>query len=372
MRSFFCFILITSCLFLCFDNELVYAGEGYVDVHIHLDPAGLNQKDPFAKKGSPRQKRPKTKGEIDYKSLAEDIVMKMNKMGVEKAILLPPPQTPSQHRTSTSYAKYLPATRYYPQRFYIGGGGGALSPLIYKYGEDEVTEEVRAEFQKEAEKLIKAGIVVFGEMSALHLSMRDNHIFSQVTPDHPLFLLLADIAAENNIPIDLHMEPVSQDISTPENILNISTRNPDRLKANVPNLKRLLEHNPKAKIVWQHIGWDNIGFMTIELLTGLLNQHPNLYIALRVEARPMKLDKSGPMANRIVDSNWNVHSQWKEFITEFSDRIVVGSDEFMGTRRQRPRPNDSFITTWDILKQFPTEIAQKIGRDNAVRIYNLR
>ena len=86
-------------------------------------------------------------------------------------------------------------------------------------------------------------------------------------------MLLADIAAENNIPIDLHMEAVPKDIPTPVSMLKASSRNPDILKANIQGLGRLLVHNRMAKIVWQHIGWDNIGYMTIELLTDLLKQH---------------------------------------------------------------------------------------------------
>jgi predicted TIM-barrel fold metal-dependent hydrolase len=209
-------------------------------------------------------------------------------------------------------------------------------------------------------------------MAALHLSMQEHHIFSQVDPDHPLFLLLADIAAENNIPIDLHMEAVPQDAPTPESLLRASSHNPATLRANIGGLERLLEHNQNAKIVWQHIGWDNIGYMTTDLLRYLLNKHPNLYVAIRVERRMLKVDQSGPMTNRIVDNNWNVRPEWRKFIIDFSDRIVVGSDDFMGMARQQPRPKDSFIETWGIMRQFPEEIARKIGRNNAARIYLYR
>ncbi|MBU1125655.1 MAG: amidohydrolase [Candidatus Omnitrophica bacterium] len=364
-------ILIISCLLFSPTDSILYAEDGYIDVHVHLDPMGLVQKKPFFTRG-PRGPRQRGNKGIDYAEMADTIVTWMDKMKVEKAILMPPPQVPTQSHGKSTYATYLEAIKYSPERLVLGGGGGVLNPLIYQYGKNEVTPEVSQHFREEAEKLIRAGITVFGEMATLHLSMQEQHIFSQADPDHPLFLLLADIAAENNIPIDLHMEAIPKDIPTPQSILNISSRNPNTLKANIPGLERFLAHNRKAKIVWQHIGWDNIGYMTIELLTDLLQKHPNLYLALRVEARLMKKDKSGLMPNRIVNRDGDVHPQWFKFITDYADRIVIGSDDFMGLKRSQSRPKDSFAETWIILSQFPEEIAQKIGRDNAARIYNLR
>ena len=372
MRNLVSYLLMIACLLPFFPDDVVFGENGYVDVHIHLDPMGLARKGPSSARPPRTPRRPMGGGRIDYEGMADNIVSLMDQMGVEKAMLLPHPQVPFQQGTAATYATCLFASAYYPKRLLVGGGGDTLNPLIYRYGRDEVTPEVRAQFREEAEKLAKAGIVVFGEMAALHLSMQERHIFSQVDPDHPLFLLLADIAAENNIPIDLHMEAVPKDMSTPENLLKISSRNPTILKANIGGLERLLEHNRKARIVWQHIGWDNIGYMTIELLTSLLERHPNLYLALRVEYRNMKMDESGPMPNRIVDEERVVRPEWEKFIADFSDRIVIGSDDFMGLMRPESRPQDSFKKTWSILEQFPEEIASKIGRDNAVRIYNLR
>ena len=372
MRTLLTIVLMIVCLTLFFPGGTFCEEGNYIDVHIHLDPMGLSQKSPPIARGPRGPRRFSGRGSVDYEGMATNIVLLMDKMGVEKAVLMPPPQVPNQQGTKITYAICLSAAKYYPGRIIVGGGGDTLNPLIYKYGKDEVTPKVRAQFREEAEKLAKAGIVVFGEMAALHISMHEHHIFSQVDPDHPLFLLLADIAAENNIPIDLHMEAVPHDMPTPESILRISSRNPAMLKANIGALERLLEHNRKAKIVWQHIGWDNIGYMTIELLKGLLERHPNLYIAIRVENRQMKMDNSNPMPNRIVDSNWNVRPEWKQFIIDFADRIVIGSDDFMGMVRQQSRPKDSFRETWGILGQFPEETAHKIGRGNAVRIYNLQ
>ncbi len=374
MRNLVGILFLSAGLILFFSGEVFCDGIFGIDVHIHLDPMGLARKGP-SPAGAPRgPRRFRGRGgvrDVDYEGMAGNIVSLMDKMGVEKAILMPPPQVPGQEGTNLTYGTCLSAARYYPERLIAGGGGDTLNPLIYQYGKDEVTDDVRARFRAEAESLVRSGVAVFGEMAALHLSMQEHHIFSQVDPDHPLFLLLADIAAENNIPIDLHMEAVPRDMATPESILNISSRNPATLKANIGALERLLEHNPGAKIVWQHIGWDNIGYMTTGLLADLLKKHENLYIAVRVEYRQMKMDKSGHMPNRIVDEDWNIYPEWAKFITDFSGRVVIGSDDFMGIARQGARPKDSFVETWSILEEFPEEIARKIGHDNAARIYSV-
>lgn len=370
MRKLLIIIFVTVSLSLLFPWDTFCAGANYIDVHIHLDPMSLQRPASFAR-GPRGPRRFSGREGVDYEGMATNIISLMDKMSVEKAILMPPPQVPNQRGMKATYATCVSVAKYYPDRIIVGGGGDTLNRLIYKYAKDEVTPEIEAQFRLEAEKLLREGAFVFGEMSALHLSMQEHHIFSQVDPDHPLFLLLTDIAAENNIPIDFHMEPVPQDMPMPESLLKISSFNPAMLKANISGLERLLKHNRKAKIVWQHIGWDNIGYMTIELLWYLLGKHPNLYLALRVESRQMKMDNSNFMPNRIVDSNWNIRPEWRQFIIDFSERIVIGSDDFMGVLRQQPRPKDSFRETWGILWQLPEEIAYKIGRGNAVRIYNL-
>ena len=364
-------ILAVVCFMALFSCSVARAESGYVDTHIHLDPmAMVRQKGPSLARGPRGPGRSRGGSQVSYADMAENIIALMDEMGVAKAILVPPPQVPSQQGVKSTYEACVLAAAYYPKRLLLGAGGDSLNTLIYSYAADEVTPEVKALFRMEAERLVKSGIVVFGEMSALHLSMAEKHIFSQVEPDHPLFLLLADIAAENNIPIDLHMEAVPEDIPTPESLLRISSRNPTVLKANIAGFERLLTHNPKAKIVWQHIGWDNIGYMTTGLIRGLLERHPNLYLALRVEHRQEKVDQSGPMPNRIVDRDWKVHPEWIRLILDFPKRVVIGSDEFMGLARRNARPKDSFLETWSILKEFPGEIASVIGRDNALRIYN--
>ncbi len=338
----------------------------YIDVHLHL----WGNQGPGIMPGVPGQKGPKGNksggsGEKDYESAAKNLMEHMDKYGVKKALLMPPPRT-RENIDLTEVQEFLKVAKNYPDRFAVAAGGDVLNPVIHETDASDVTENVKKQFKTEAEKLVSYGIKAFGEMAALHLSMNQKHVVESVSPDHPLFLLLANIAASHDMPIDLHIEAVPEDMPKPE---GLNDKNPDTLKANIPAFEKLLLHNTKARIVWQHIGWDNTGNMTTALLKKLLKAHDNLFLALRVEDRPFMIGSKTPMPNRIVDGSWKIKSEWLELFKEFPDRFVIGTDEFFGP--PGTKSPQSFEETWRILEQLPDDIAKKIGHDNAARVYKL-
>ncbi len=306
----------------------------------------------------------------DYQTAADNLIAEMDRYGVAKSLIMPPPQNPGQ-RGAYDYQNLLDATRRYPDRLLLVAGGGTLNPLIHGTEASAVTPELQSQFEEKAGELISAGAAAFGEMTALHLCMSKTHHYVQASPDHPLFLLLADLAARHNAPIDMHMEAVSKDMPVPPGLAQSCSANPAIIPATIPAFERLLAHNRKARIVWQHIGWDNTGHMTVDLLRRLLETHPNLYLALRVEEREVMVGGDGPMPNRIVDEGWKIRPEWVELISDFPDRFMIGGDEFVGIPGQTPRRPQSFAETWPILNQLPPDLARKVGYDNAARVYNL-
>ena len=79
-----------------------------------------------------------------------------------------------------------------------------------------------------------------------------------------------------------------------------------------------------------------------------------------------------PMPNRIVDDNLKIKSEWQDLFQEFPDRFVIGTDESIPNEGDTTRYPQSFEETWRILDQLPPDLAGKIGRENAIRIYNFR
>lgn len=359
-------------ILLCLTCGGASAGDGAatIDTHMHLL---IPSQGPTAS-GTPRlsRRRPPagapSSGDAvaGYLAAAESLIARMDREGVDRVLLMPPPQIPEQAgRVDNTWEHCLAVAQKYPGRIVPVGGGAVLNPLIHSIPASAVTAGDRARFEQEAEKLVRAGVKAFGEMSVLHLAMQEKHNYSEAPADHPLFLLLADIAARHGLPIDIHMEATLEEMATPPALAGVS-HNPRVIPATVPGFERLLAHNRQARIVWQHAGWDNTGQKTPELLRRLLAEHPNLFLALRVE------EKRRPFApNRPVADDGRIEPEWRRLIEDFPDRFVLGSDEFVGMPGRDRRMPQSFALTWSLLEQIPSDLARKVGRENPARIYGL-
>jgi len=360
------------------------AADGFIDVHMHLSgvyrPAGGQAPQsgpqdgvrhpppgsgPKGMKGGP----PGQSGPVkDYETAADNLVAMMDRLGVAKAVVMPPPQSPGQAGGYTCH-DLLGAIRKHPDRLTLAAGGGELSPIITQIEPSAVTPAVRADFERKALEMIRDGAKAFGEMAALHFSFSEGHIFKQIPADHPLFLLLADIAARENVPIDLHMEVVPVDQLLPQSLARIRSNNPPNIEATIPPFERLLAHNRNARIVWQHIGWDNTGHMTIDLLRRLLDAHPNLYLALKFVKKAREPWQRG---NKFAGEDLRILPEWVSLMSDYPDRFMVGADEFVGIPDKTPTKGPpSFEDTWSIIRQLPPGLQAKVGRDNAARVYRL-
>ena len=227
---------------------------------------------------------------------------------------------------------------------------------------------MKKKFRDFALRIIDDGAVAFGEMAALHFSFSKTHSFEQAPADHPLLLLLSDIAAEHGLPIDFHMEAVLEDQPLPPALLERSPNNPSMIKSTIPGFERLLNHNLSTNIVWQHIGWDNTGHMTTDLVRRLLKSHSNLFCALkfvRKNHEPFQLGEA------LMDEDMKIRPKWLELISEFPDRFMVGADEFVSAPGGWSAGPPSFVDTWAILNQLPEELRNKVGCENAARVYHL-
>ncbi len=332
--------------------------KGYIDTHVHLDCGRIPDV----------ENREKIKAKR-YRLAGANLISKMSRAGVAKAIVMPPPQV-VDYEISVGILDLSDGVRRFKRRLFLAEGGKVLNPLIHSYLKEDITPMILEAFEKRAQDLADAGVVAFGELSILHLSFRDGHPFSEVAADHPMLLVLADVSARTGIPIDIHMEAVPDRMKIPEGFNRISRENPSILHSNIVQFESLLSHNRDAKIVWQHIGWDNTGHMTVKRVRRLLKAHPNLYLGLRVEA-PIRRKMGLPMHNTIVDGEGRIKKKWLDLFKEHPDRFVIGSDEFIGVQGEDRAHPQSFKETWAMVDQLPTYLSKKIGRDNAARIYRL-
>ncbi len=323
----------------------------WIDVHTH--PAASVRKD-----------------SLDFAGALRVALEAMESSPLSRVILMPTPQG-KVLRGQWDLENFLPAARKNPGRFAVMGGGGSLNLMIHAESPDgKVSDELRNRFQRRAEEILRLGAVGFGEMSILHLSLTENHVFSSVAGDHPLFLLLADIAARHDVPIDVHFDPVVEDLALPGWLSPL--RNPPELMRNIDGFERLLAHNRQARILWAHAGSDNVGHWTVQLSRRLLAKHPNLYMSLRMTPGRGRLVQNHPLSPN------GIKPPWLQLFRDFPDRFVIGGDLFFTTSRSRG-PAAEFgqgaetirNQTARFLSSLPPDLARKIGTENALRLYKL-
>ena len=339
-------IILFVFIFIQAENQLVM-----IDTHAHV----------LARVSAGR-------GEIesDYQGAIKTLLSKMNESNIKKTIIMPHPFILGQ-RDIYELNDFVNELKKYPDRIIYFGGGGSLNVMIHQYaGAKEISPKIKEQFEKKANELLALGAKGFGEMAALHFSMHTNHPFECVTPDHPLFLLLSDIAAKNNVPIDIHMEAVSAEIQMPEQLR--ARTNPEKLKPNIEAFERLLDHNKDAIIIWDHLSWDNTGHRNIELCSRLLKNHKNLYMNIK-----FAFGKDGLKYNLIFDAEKRkINDEWLKFLIEFSDRLIMGSDHFYYSPKSNEDSPDRVRPIRLFLSLLPKELAYKLAYENPIKILNIK
>jgi len=309
----------------------------------------------------------------DYSGAVDMAIEAMGDSGMRKAVLMPTPQG-SYNNNPWKIEDFARYARKHPDKFALMGGGGSLNLMIHADSPDGVVStKLKEKFRKRAEEILALGAVGFGEMSILHVSLVQNHQFESVAGDHPLLLLLADIAADNDVVIDMHFDPVPEDMPTPAWLSQ--PPNPKILKANLAGFERLLAHNRKAKIVWAHAASDNIGSWGPELSRSMLEKHPNLYMSIRMAAGRGE----GQARAHYSMSLDGVKPEWLKVFQDFPDRFVLGGDQFFSPGQSQGPKAEFGKHAQDIrhgadrlLAALPKDLARKIGYENAERLYKLK
>ena len=304
----------------------------------------------------------------DTSAAMADAIKMMDRFDIRTTLLMPVPHVGAAATRNLEDVETLAAlTAQHPGRFFVVGGAAVLAPMLQGIAAAKVTDADRARFAAAAQKVADAGVVGFGEIGITHFAlpaMGARHQYGEIPADHPFLLMLSDIAARADIPIDVHFDVVAQDMALPPPLK--SPPNPARLDSNLAAFERFLSHNGKARIIWAHAGGEPMRQRTVELCRALFERHPNLYMSLRVQL-------TGPHPAFALNSNGSLKPIWKKLLTDYSERFVLGSDAFYTDRPadRRGGKEEGMERFQMLLAQLPPEVAAKIARDNARRIYRL-
>ena len=324
----------------------------FIDTQAQFDPLFLSRR----VGGTPEQ----------LKEIVPHIIEEMDRIGVSMTFIVPPPLPPNAS-PSYDFEEIVPAIRDHRKRFGFLAGGGSLNAMITGTAPDAVSDSLKKRFRQRALDILASGALGFGEVTASHFSGPNVGMYESADADHPLLLLLADIAAEHNVPIDFHFDVVPQDMPLPENLRHSLNPNPTTLKENLRAFESFLAHNRKARIVWSHAGSDPTRQRTVPLMRRLLESHPNLYMSIRVAARTQL-----PIAPLRPDGK--LKEPWLALFSDFRDRFVMQSDSFY----QMPPPlkargvKNALALGRELLLQLPDDVARAVAYENVRRIYNLR
>ncbi len=304
----------------------------FIDVHAHMD-------------------------HIDSERSVQAAMDAMKGENAAKIIFLPSPWTP-EDKDRFDFEFFAAPVKKHPDKLAFLGGGGSLNIMILQaVRSGDAGSEVQQKFRERAEEILRQGAIGFGEITPEHLPSAASPSYQTAPPDHPLLLLLADIAAQHNVPIDLHMEAIPETMPLPAGLK--SPPNPPQLRANIAAFERFLLHNPRAKVVWAHAGTtDNTGYRTPDLCRRLLAAHSNLYMEIKMD--PLNPGKNPPM------EAGKIKPEWLKLFQDFPDRFMIGSDQFYpqaGSGQQR----------WQavvlLFNQLPVDLRRKIGTENVLRVY---
>ena len=344
---------------------------------------------------------------VPFDTAARAMLEAMDAIGIRTALVMPPPQEAESIASSGAHYEYfdpsagggpslLDMVRDNPDRFALVAGGGLLNSAAHEAvlsGEDATTAQLD-QLQIDAEAMLADGAKGFGELSGLHFSLEETHPFLSIPADHPMFLRLATVAAEHGVPIDIHLETVARaSIDVPADFLPTTpngapcflapNNNPDTVSNNVQGFENLLEHShaaacaagdcDKARVIWSHIGWDNVGDLDVDLIARLIEAHPNLYLSLKLLDQPSfcQLGDNRPLADTDGDGTYDTMlASWASLIAENPQRFVLGADEFFADGSDTIGTS-STNGTWTLLAHLPADAQRAVACDNPRRLYNL-
>lgn len=253
---------------------------------------------------------------------ASAAIQNMGQFNIKRSLLMPPPYVDSSLRNFYDIEDMLFVTKDYPGKFALMGGS-RLNVMIHSYVPDQVDDIVRAQFRQVAEQTVSHGAVGIGEIAIHHVSipvMGSQHAYERVSPLHPLLQILAEVAAEKDIPIDIHFDIVPEQMPLPE-VLRPNPNNPPVLSENLQEFKQFLAKNPKTKFIWSHVGFEPLLTRHPGRVEAFLKEFPNLYMSFR-------LNQSAPSPAAALANSSQVKARWIALIEAFPDRFMLGSDAF--------------------------------------------
>ena len=229
---------------------------------------------------------------MDANRANSKVVQKMNEAGVTMALLQDENDKPSETQQSSSLI------RENPMRFMLGA---PKMTGLWTKSADTYADTLKEQLQ--AEQIHSLGEIY------LHYNCQlpeENEPVS-VDPDSPAVHAIAKLAAERNVPLFIHYEPMKEG-------------------SHLRSLKQLLSSEPETTFIWAHAGWE-----TATTIGDLFAQHPNLYATLAKRIGPGQLCDQTLQARvaeqrEILTREGRLKKEWRKLLRAHEKRFLFASD----------------------------------------------
>lgn len=292
-------------------------GGNFIDTHAHIRPSS----EPYS-----------------------GIIKMMDEHKIDRMIVMEPPGDFWISGTPPSSYGIPDAAIQYPDRFTVLYSGEAGSMLYDAAKKGTYTQEQERDFTSFLDRAMASGKYHgIGEIGLRHQPPPGMPATYDITvpADHPWMFIMSDITARYGVPIDIHMQADD---------------------SNVAVLERLLDHNSGTIIIWDHAG-DHTQNANPDLLRKLLAAHKNLYTSIKV-----RTEEKQTQGGIVTKDGGVLTEKWKNLITDYPDRFIIGTDVKLGIRPDEIRFVDIHRS---LLSQLPADVAQKVAQDNPIRIFNM-
>ena len=165
--------------------------------------------------------------------------------------------------------------------------------------------------------------------------------------DHPAFLEIFDLGAEEGLPVLIHH--------------NITAQNNEEVLYR-DELERALDHNKDCKIIWAHVGISRrVEIQGLPRIAGeLLDAHPNLWIDISWVVYDYYMMDEFP--DGYLDGD--TLDDWVELIEAHPDRILVGTDK-VGHWQTYPA---EVVKYYKLLDRLKPATAKKVCSENILSL----
>ena len=133
----------------------------------------------------------------------------------------------------------------------------------------------------------------------------------------------------------------------------------------VEEIATTLPSYAETKFIWAHAG-----DAQPDELTPLLSKFDNLYIDISCR-NPLESFQGRLVSTtlqRLDESNGTIKNDWKKLFSDYSDRVLYGSDIGPSGRLEQYGEIQDYYR--DILSQLDSAVAEKIARKNAEKLFH--